>query len=126
MHESVNIVEFCRQDGVLDKDDEDIEKLDGLSSKFNNLQNELASNQKRLEENKKQLQELKAMLDEDEDEEVPEDLMMEEQMQQAESAVLNLNAKVQDKTSALGSAHEVKNYIRYVFLSAEAGILLKW
>ena len=88
-----------------------MERLDGLSSKFNNLQNELASNQKRLEENKKQLQELKDQLSDDE--EVPEDLMMEEQMTQAESAVLNLGIKVNDKSSQLGSAHEVKNYIRY-------------
>ena len=95
----------------MDKDDENIERLDGLSSKFNNLQNELASNQKRLEENKKQLEELTAQLSDDE--EVPEDLCMEEQVQQAESAVLFLNAKVKDKSSQLGSAHEVKNYLRY-------------
>ncbi|XP_063713105.1 spectrin alpha chain-like isoform X2 [Symsagittifera roscoffensis] len=96
-------------DNVLTAEDEDLDKIDELSSKFNNLQNDVENSKKKLDENKNKYEELKAQLDDDE--EVPEDLLTED-MEHAVEAVSYLQNKVFDKSSQLGSAHEVKNYIR--------------
>ncbi|XP_075238969.1 spectrin alpha chain-like isoform X4 [Convolutriloba macropyga] len=89
--------------------EEDLEKIDELSSKFNNLQNDVENSKKKLDDNKKQYEELKAQLDEDE--EIPEDLLTED-IENAVEAVSYLQNKMFDKSSQLGSAHEVKNYLR--------------
>ena len=48
-------------------EDEDLDKIDELSSKFNNLQNDVENSKKKLDENKNKYEELKAQLDDDEE-----------------------------------------------------------